>query len=378
MKEINNWMPDSEGVEKALKEVFESGDWWRYTGKRVKELERSFACGHDTLYGIALCNGTVALDIILRGLGIGSGDEVILPAYDFYSLPRSVRNVGAEPCFVDVRRDNFTIDTDLLESKLTSRTKAVVAVHISGSVAELDRLAQFCTFEGIDLIEDCAQAHGAVYGTGKVGSWGRTGLFSFGGVKLMTSGQGGMIVTSDKDLYQRCYAMVNRGHLPDGKINRLGIVGENFQLSEIAAAILLPQLENLQRLCRKREEAFRYLEAKLGKIESIEVLRQFPKTSRRAHMRFAFLLNDQAGISGKELVTTLGEAGFPAIIPGAYSCVAQDPRLQGQFGVGEETFPNALYGQKNMIHIHHTFFLKPAEQLDALVDRIKGLVSGNR
>lgn len=126
-------------------------------------------------------------------MGIGAGDKVVLPAYDFFSLPKSVSNSGA------------------LENVLAPDVKAVVAEHIRGAVAQIDRISDICRDAGVFLIEDCAQAAGAVYAGRKAGSWGVAGAFSFGGVKLMTSGQGGMITTSDRDLYERCHAIVNRG-----------------------------------------------------------------------------------------------------------------------------------------------------------------------
>lgn len=373
--DLKPWTPDSEGIEHAFKELMDSGEWWLYVGERVKELERRFAAYHDCRFGVAVCNGTAALDIILKGLGIGKGDEVILPAYDFYSLPVSVKNAGAEPVFVDVRRDNFTIEVDGLESRITPRTRAVVAVHISGSVAELDRLAEFCAAHRIHLIEDCAQAHGAVYAGRKAGSWGTAGLFSFGGVKLMTSGQGGIITTSNEELFNRCHAIVNRGMLSDGTLNTYGIVGENYQLSEIAAALLLPQLARLERLCEVREKAFGYLDSQLSQVPGITTLAQFPKTSRRAQMRYAFLVreNSLTGKSIDEFVKALVERGCPAIPAGAYSSVTHDSRLQGRFAAGEE-FPAALYGQRNIVLVHHTFLVRPKEVLDGMVKSIKDLM----
>ena len=309
------WPPQVKEIEEAFSEIYSSGEWWQYTGERAKRLEAEFAKYHNCLFGVATCNGSVAIDISLKALDIGEGDEVILPAYDFFSLPKSVLNVGATPVFADVCPDNFTIDKDEIKKRISSKTKAIIAVHISGSVAELDALKEIAEEKDVHLIEDCAQAHGAIYGGKKVGSWGDLGIFSCGGIKLMTSGQGGMITTSHEHLYKRCHAIVNRGHLPDGAINPYGIIGENFQLSELQAAILLPQLALLDAYNQKREEAVRLLDQELSEIDGIDAFTQFPKTDRRAFMRYSFCYRPERlpPIAKSKFIEMLRSEGVPAL-----------------------------------------------------------------
>lgn len=360
MKDRNasEWPPQNQEMQEAFAEIYSSGDWWKYTGERVRRLDREFPRSHHCRFGVSTCNGSVAIDIALKALGIKPGDEVILPAYDFYSLPKSVLNVGAVPVFADVDPMNFAIDANEVKKKTGPLTKAIVAVHISGSVAELDGLREAAKESNVYLIEDCAQAHGAIYGGRKVGSWGDLAVFSFGGIKLMTCGQGGMITTSDEELYKRCYAITNRGQLPDGKVNPFGIIGENFQMSELQAAVLLPQIDLLESYSQRREEAFNLLDQEFSQIEGIGTLTQFPKTERRAHMRYSFCYGTHLceKLPRDQLIRQLNGAGIPAVA--GYSSAPADPRLQKAFVNQGEHFPNSKAAQQQIVGIHHPFLLK--------------------
>jgi dTDP-4-amino-4,6-dideoxygalactose transaminase len=244
-------------------------------------------------------------------------------------------------------------------------------VHISGSVAELDALKGIATENSLYLIEDCAQAHGAIYDGRKVGSWGDLAIFSFGGVKLMTSGQGGMITTSNEELLEKCYAIVNRGQLPDGTVNPYGIIGENFQMSELQAAVLLPQIDLLEPYSRKREEAFDLLDNRLSGIEGIEVLAQFPKTRRRAHMRYSFYYRGclHRKTPRQQFIDKLRQAGIPALP--AYSSAKTDPRLQKAFADQKDDFPKSKTAEEEIVGIHHTFLLNENQALIDLAKTIK-------
>jgi dTDP-4-amino-4,6-dideoxygalactose transaminase len=120
-----SWPPKTKEIEEAFAKIYNSGDWWKYTGERVRKLEKEFPRSHDCRFGVSVCNGSVAIDIALKALGVKLGDEVILPTYDFYSLPKSVLNVGAIPVFTDVNPENFTIDKDEVKKRITSHTKAL-------------------------------------------------------------------------------------------------------------------------------------------------------------------------------------------------------------------------------------------------------------
>lgn len=352
-------------VLEALKEVYESKDWWKYKGQRADDLEKLFAEFHDSKFGVSVCNGTLALDIIFKTIGLQKGDEIILPAYDFYSLPKSVMNFGAIPIFVDVNPNNFTLDSQKIEAKINSKTKAIIGVHIDGSLAEIDEISQIARENKIVFIEDCAQAHGAIYKNKKAGSYGDFSLFSFGGVKLITTGQGGMILCKKEEDYQKCYAICNRGLLPNKEANPFNIIGENYQLSEIQSAIALAQLEELEEFGLRREKAMTFLDAELSKLQGVEILEQFDGTQRRAQMRYSFKVDESIR---EEILDYLQERGLP--ITRAYNSIKAEERLQGLFK-GGENFPNARKAQNSVLSVFHPFLLKDKKGLQELVDGLK-------
>lgn len=364
----------SENIRNAFNKVFDEGDWWKYKSERTRILEERFAQYHDSKFGISVCNGSVALDIILKSLEIKNGDEIILPAYDYYYLPKSVIKSGAVPVFADVCDNNFTLDSNDIDKRITRKTKAIVAVHISSSVTQVDRIKRIAKDNELTLIEDCAQAHGAIYDNKKVGSWSDVSLFSFGGIKLMTSGQGGLIVTSDEDLYNKIFSLVNRGLLPNGSMNKFGIIGDNYQLSELQAALLLPQLEMLDEYCDKREKAIKYLDENLKDIKGISVLKQFEKTGRRAQMKYSFCLennNTIRKINRDFFLDELHKRGYP--ISGGHSAIRNDERLQGYFNK-VESFPNAQKAENEIVSLHHTFLLNEFKIVDELIEDINKLI----
>lgn len=366
------WPVNNETILKAIHDLFEVGTWWVYKGEVARTFETRFAQAHDCAYGVSVCNGTVGIDVALKTLGIGPGDHVILPAYDFYSLPKSVLNTGATPLFVDVCPENLTIDPTQVEQALARHAgvKAVVAVHISGSLAQLDVLQRLCRAAGVWLLEDCAQATGGRYSGRRVGSWGDMGVFSLGGVKLMTCGQGGMILTSNPELYEKCYALVNRGMTVDNTFNAYGIIGENYQLSELAAATLGPQLEVLDALCTQREQRMTWLDQQLAHLNGVSPFTQFPGTTCRAQMTYAFFC--QPAIMTQEVLLEQATArGLP--LHKSYAAVSTDPRLFGHFrAVGD--YPVARAAQETTVAISHRYFLEDDRFWTALVTDLHAIL----
>ena len=366
--DTKEWPPNREAINQSVTEALTSDSWWIYRGENVSHLEKRFAQLHDCLYGSSVSNATIGLEVILKALGVGPGDEVVLPAYDFYSLPKIVLNVGAKPVFVDVYPSNPTIDVDQVANLLSHRVKAVVAVHISGAVAQIDNLRRLCDEAGAYLVEDCSQATGAMYGDKHVGSWGDAAVFSFGGVKLITCGQGGMITTSSSQTYAKCYALCNRGRLPDGSVNQLGIIGENFHLSELAACVLLPQLEVLGSYCQRREAVMRFIDKQLSRVPGLRPVEQFSATSVRAQMSYAFYADSMVlGIPITKFIDMAEQAGLS--MARAHSAVASDPQLQNEFRDSDD-FPAAAATQETLIRVHHTNILKGQEYWESSLERL--------
>jgi dTDP-4-amino-4,6-dideoxygalactose transaminase len=234
----------------------------RFQGK-VLEVEQEVAryCGRK--YAVAVNSGTSALLTAMAGLGIGPGDEVIVPGYTFIASMSSVIYSRAVPVLAEVDR-TFNLDPEDAKSKITPRTKAIMAVHMMGNPARLNELKSLADTHGLFLIEDCAQAFGATYHGRPVGSIGTIGTFSFNVYKTITSGDGGMIVTDDEETFKRCFAFHDQGHSPlrSGiEIGQRPFIGLDFRFTELQAAVLLAQLRKLPQIVgRLRTNKRRYKE----------------------------------------------------------------------------------------------------------------------
>ncbi len=235
-------------------------------GKLVEEFENEFASYVGSKYAVAVSNGTAALHVALISLGIGPGDEVAVPSYTFYATASSVILSGAKPVFVDVDPRTGTMDPEDLRRKLTPKVRAVIPVHIHGHPADLDSIREVVGDREVFLLEDAAQAHGALYKGRKVGSIGEAGAFSFYPTKNMTTGEGGIITTDDEYVYQRAKAIRDQGQVSKYEHH---YVGFNYRMTEMSAAIGLVQLRKLDEFnYRRREIASRYTEELSGIVET--------------------------------------------------------------------------------------------------------------
>ena len=224
-------------------------------GPRVAEFEERFAEMVGVPHAIATSSGTTALHVALLGFGVGEGDEVVTVPFTFIASANSVLYTGARPVFVDVREDDFTLDVDQLAGAITPRTKAILPVSLYGQPADLPAIAEIAERHGLEIVEDAAQAHGAAIGERRSGSWG-AGTFSFYPTKNMTTGEGGMITTADAAFAERVRLLREHGM----KVRyHHEIVGYNFRMTDLAAAIGLAQLPKLAGYNeRRRAIAARY------------------------------------------------------------------------------------------------------------------------
>ncbi len=231
----------------AVTEVLESG--MLAGGRRVAELEARWAAFIGTKHAIAVSNGTVALMCLFEGLGLGPGDEVITVGHTFNATASSIMSTGATPVFVDIEPDTYVIDAGRIEAAITPRTRAISPVHLFGLPAELDTIVAIADRHGLAVVEDACQAHGAEYRGRPVGSFGH-GAFSLYGTKNMTTGEGGLITTDDDRLADWIRLYRNQGMR---ERYHHEILGYNFRLTDIAAAIGLCQLDKLERNTARRQ-----------------------------------------------------------------------------------------------------------------------------
>jgi len=225
------WPPKDPGYLAGLKDVIESGVWGT-GGKKKEELVEKFKAVCDAEYCIPVPNGTFALELAMRAVGVGPGDEVIVPPYTFIATASSVISANAIPVFADIRPDTLCLDPEDVEAKITPSTAAVSAVHIGGMPADMDGLQAVCDKHGLKLIEDCAQAHGAVYRGKKVGGIGDAGGFSFQSSKNITAGEGGMTTTNNREVYGHAWSYANLGRVPEGGWYDHRVFGTNLRMLE--------------------------------------------------------------------------------------------------------------------------------------------------
>lgn len=228
---------------KYVTEAVSTG-WISSAGKYVTEFEKQFAryCGCE--YGVAVCNGTVALHLALTALGIGKGDEVIIPNFTMIATAFAVCYTGAVPVFVDAHPETWNIDVDQIEAKITSRTKAIIPVHLFGLMCNMDAIETIAKRHHLYVLEDAAEAHGAEYKGRKAGSCSDLACFSFFANKNVTTGEGGMVVTNNKELYDRLRYHKNMCFPLDGPRNYVhNDIGFNYRMSNVVAAIGLAQTE---------------------------------------------------------------------------------------------------------------------------------------
>lgn len=297
----------------ALIEVLESGQWWRSPGTRTLEFEQAFARYHEARHGLAVTNGTAALEVSLAALGIGPGDEVIVPDYTFVATASAVLFTGALPVMVDVTPDTYCLDPDLTESVLSPRTKAIIVVHLAGHTADMDRFLDIARRYDVALVEDCAHAHGSEWRGQKVGALGDLGTFSFQQSKLMTAGEGGLIVTNDDDLERRARSIHDCGRMPGEWYYAHFIYGSNYRLSEWQSAVLLQQLARLDAQAAVRTRNAAFLNHALTEIDGITPQAQDPRCTRNGHYGYLFHYDQRTfgDTPINRFIETLNAEGIP-------------------------------------------------------------------
>ena len=272
-------------------------------GRKVEEFEEAFAQFIGTRYAVAVNSGTAALHIALLTHEIGKGDEVITSPFTFISSANSILFTGAKPVFVDIEEDSFNIAPDSIAEEITPRTKAIMPVHLYGQPCDMKRIMRIAQEHGLVVIEDACQAHGAEYEK-KVGSFG-TGCFSFYPTKNMTTGEGGMITTNDNDIAQK--ARMIRSH---GQRQRYlhEILGYNYRMTDIAAAIGLCQLGKLEEFNSKRIENAKFLTKELGGIKGL-IPPSVKSNTRHVFHQYTVRITQDFGISRDELRQKLMDKG---------------------------------------------------------------------
>jgi perosamine synthetase len=252
-------------------EALDSG-WVSSIGKYIDEFEANFARYCGTEYAIAVSNGTTGLHLALATLGLGPGDEVIVPDLTFVATANVVAYVGATPILADIDADTLCIDVASVKSLITRRTKAIIPVHLYGHPADMDALTEIGRSHGIDIIEDAAEAHGAEYKGRRVGGFGKFGVFSFYGNKIITTGEGGMLTTNDSKLYERARRLRDHAMSPERRYFHEER-GFNYRITNLQAALGVAQLERIEEFLIRRSEIMDWYRAEIAAADGIRLNR---------------------------------------------------------------------------------------------------------
>jgi dTDP-4-amino-4,6-dideoxygalactose transaminase len=272
-KPFGGWPVFGREEEEALLTALRSGIWGSIDGTFVKRLEVEFAELQDARHGIACVNGTMALSVALKALGIGPGDEVLVPPYTFIATASAALMIGAIPVFVDVELDTLLIDPTLIDAAVTPRTKAIIPVHHGGSPADMDGVMAAAGRHDLKVVEDAAQAHGSAWRGRPVGAIGNIGTFSFQSSKPINAGEGGIMLTDDDELDELLWSYRNVGRRRGGEWYEHVRLGWNLRMTEFQAAVILEQMKRMPAQQAHRTEAAAYLGSRLAEIPGAVPLR---------------------------------------------------------------------------------------------------------
>jgi dTDP-4-amino-4,6-dideoxygalactose transaminase len=285
---------------------------WGIGGGAAKEFEEAFAAFQHAKYAVCSVNGTAALEIALRAIGLQAGDEVITPPYTFIATASACLMVNAVPVFVDIDPDTYNIDPAKIEAAITDRTRAIIPVHIAGCPADMDGVLAVAKKRGLKVVEDCAQAHAAEWKGRRVGAIGDVGTFSFQSSKNLNSGEGGCCVTDDEDIWARCWSLHNVGRAPEGKWYEHPILGWNYRITQFQAALLLNQLKRVPEQADRRTANAKPLTEKLSQIEGIRPLKVDERVTRHAYHLYIFRYDARHfnGLAREEFIKALNAEGI--------------------------------------------------------------------
>lgn len=322
------WPPTDEKTERRLVEIYR-GRAWSFGGAAERAFAQNFANYHGAKHGIFMANGTVTLQVALLALGIKPGDEVIVPALTWLATAMAVRYAGAVPVFVDIDAQTLCVDPAAFEAAITPRTRAVIPVHLYGSMADLGRILPIARRRNLAVVEDCAHMQGGKWSGRGAGSWGDVGSFSFQQSKTVASGEGGICITSDDTLAERMYrakhigyaAATRQGQAASGPPEDL--MCHNFRATEFQAAILDGQLENLATLIDRYNANASRLEARVAEVAHTGLRVQARGRAASPQGYYSFTMLADRGDIGEVPIDVLREAfaaeGLP--VGGTYGTV---------------------------------------------------------
>ncbi len=315
--ELPGWPVFDDQEVEAVREVAASGEWWM-DNPVVEAFKAEFGAMQGAEYVVPVTNGTHALEVILRAIGVGPGDEVIVPAYTFVATATSVLTTGGVPIIADVDLDTMTLSPEAFRAAITPRTRAVSYVHLAGAFGRFDEILAIAEAHGIPVVEDAAHAHGGIYKGRPAGSMGIAGAFSFQASKTVASGEGGAITTNNLDVYDKCWSLHNCGRHPREAWYQHYMLGANYRMTPFQAAILRVQIQRLQEHIPHYMGSIRMLDEGLNAIDGITTQRRDPaNTTPGCIYVMRYEPEAFAGIPRARLLEALRAEGVP--VTGGYT-----------------------------------------------------------
>lgn len=351
------WPPAWEEVSLALKQSLEAGSWGLYHGPNTRLLKERLAAYHACEFVELCCSGTFAIELALRALQIGAGDEVIMAGYDFIGNFNDIVAVGARPVLIDLDPQNWNLAPSLIAEAVSPHTRAILVSHLHGGVVAMEKVIAVAREHGLPVIEDACQMPGAVIEGRKAGAWGDIGVISFGGSKLLSAGRGGALLTSSPTIKQRVQLYCNRGN-------------HAYPLSELQATVLLPQLERLDERNRQRSLSVAQLKDGLSEVTGLRFLLNQTAASP-GYYKLGFQYNAEAfgKLAREKFVRAAQAEGIEFNIGFRALHLCRSPRRFRK--VGELTA--ATLADANMLVLHHPILLEDDEALAQVVSCLQKL-----
>jgi len=385
------WPSHGESERVKLIAALESRDWGGYPSPntRARQFAERFAAYHGAKHGICCANGSITLEVALRAAGLKAGDEVITTPLTWVASAVCAVHLNLVPVFADVDSQTYCLDPDAVEAAITPKTRAIVAVHLGANLCDMDRLLAIAEKHGLILIEDCAHAHGARWRGKGVGSMGHLGSFSFQSSKLMTAGEGGIVLCNDDLLAERCHSLVNCGRKQPGYDSFEGrLLGWNARLSDLQAAVLLGQMDHLHEDTLYRERMLRLFIDKLAaKIQGLTPCTWDPRITTRSAYQLVLRYDPAAfgGVHRDVFLKALAAEGVE--MAGTFYIQMQDNPL---FAVTADEWPmiRERYGERidgtrvktpvaekagyhEAVWMHYPYFTGTEEDLDDVIAAIR-------
>lgn len=366
-----NFIPVNEPLlcgneKKYLCECIDTG-WISSEGPFVKEFEQKMSASVGRKYGIAVSNGTAALEVAVQALGIGEGDEVIMPAFTIVSCAMAVTKMGAVPVLVDSDLHTWNMNADEIEAKITPRTKAVMLVHLYGLPAEADKVLAIAEKYGLKVIEDAAEMHGQTYKGKPCGSFGDISTFSFYPNKHITTGEGGMVVTDDEALAERCRMIRNLCFRKDVRYVH-DEISDNYRFTNLQAAVGLAQLERLDEFVERKRRMGRYYTEMLRGVEGISVPIEKTDYADNIYWVYGIVLDKDIKADNRDMQKLLADESIGTRT--FFWCMHEQPVYQKQGLFKGESYPNAEYLARKGFYIPSGLALTQG-QMETVADKVK-------